>query len=213
MKHISKITGFVAGFACCVLVASCGNNNANNGANATDTTAGSATTAATIPAATPVSDTANNRTNSGAAPMNNNGGNADANFVMDVAQSNAQEIQMLKAGIDKGTSAALKSDARKMLMDHNKLAKEMSDYAGKKNINLPAADTSESMAMNGAPGASWDQDWVTKMVDGHQQTINKFESAQNTVTDPELKSMITKTLPTLHQHLKMVQDLQSKVSK
>ena len=49
------------------------------------------------------------------------------------------------------------------------------------------------------------------MVDAHQQTIDKFQQAQNDVSDPDLKTIITNTLPTLHKHLDMCKVLQAKM--
>jgi len=50
-------------------------------------------------------------------------------------------------------------------------------------------------------GAEFDRAFVKQMVDDHEQTIAKFEAAQNDVTDAELRGFIASTLPTLRQHL------------
>ena len=50
-------------------------------------------------------------------------------------------------------------------------------------------------------GAEFDRAFVKQMVDDHEQTIAKFETAQNDVTDAELRGFIASTLPTLRQHL------------
>ena len=119
---------------------------------------------------------------------------------------------MLQAGIDKGTDKMLKQDAQKMIADHKKLAGQMKDYCSKKNMAMPAMDNNMDMsAMNDKTGKDWDKAWVDMMADGHKSTIARFEKGQNEVTDADLKSMITMTLPTLHKHLDMVQQLQSKM--
>lgn len=200
MKRSIKNAGYlVIGSALMLSVYSCHSNSSSS----TTTTDSTATT--TTPAASPVSADSTAAAGNAAASTNKN-----QDFVTDVLKANAGEIQMLQAGIDKGTSKMLKDDAKKMLVDHKMLAKELTDYANKNNITLPAMDNNMDMGdMNSKTGKDWDAAWAGKMVDGHQQTITKFETSENEVTDPALKTLITNTLPTLHKHLDMVQKLQT----
>lgn len=197
MKSSIKNAGYlVIGSALMLSVYSC-NSSSNSSTTATDSTA----TATTTPAATPAAaDTAA----SAAATANPN-----QTFVTDVLKANAGEMQMLQAGIDKGTSKMLKDDAKKMLADHKMLATQLTDYANKNNIAVPAMENMDMSDMNSKTGKDWDAAWTDKMVAGHQATITKFETSENTVTDPALKTMITNTLPTLHKHLDMVTKLQA----
>ncbi|HXS37729.1 MAG TPA: DUF4142 domain-containing protein [Flavipsychrobacter sp.] len=207
MKPVFKISIYpLAGL---VLLALCSSltisSCSGNGTKSSDTTSSmSTTTTDTTAMAAKPSDTA-----AKGAEVDKN-----AAFVTDVVKANADEIMMLQAGIDKGTSKELKSDAKKMIKDHKSLAKEMGDYASKKNMTLPTLDTSmNNMGMDNTTGKDWDKSWTDKMVDGHQKTIDKFEASQNEVTDPDLKTLITNTLPTLHSHLDMCQKLQKDLNK
>src|SRR5262249_12263671 len=56
-------------------------------------------------------------------------------------------------------------------------------------------------------GSEFDREFIRQMVTDHEQTIAKFESAQNTVQDADLKMFITKTLPTLREHLNQARSL------
>jgi len=133
--------------------------------------------------------------------------NPDASFVIDAAKSNSQEMQMLEAGDEQGNNKKLKSNAKKMFTDHQKLGQQLLDYANKKNITLSADSSVDMSAMNGDDESTFDTAWTQKMITGHQEMITKFEQAQNTVSDPELKSMISNALPVLHSHLDMCQSL------
>lgn len=196
MNHLFKTTAYaLAGCALMFSVASCGNSN-NSTSSTTDTTS-TATTSSNV-------DSMNAANNNSAA------NNPNAAFVNEVTKSNNTEIQWLQAGIDNGTNKMLKDDAKKMLKDHKDLADKMQKYASQNNITpTDTAANADMTAMNGKTGKDWDQAWAAKMVDAHQQTIDKFNQAQNTVTDANLKTIITNTLPTLHQHLDMMQKLQS----
>jgi putative membrane protein len=202
MNRSIKNAGYaVIGSALFLSIYSC-NSSTSGSSSSSDSTATTATTSATT---TPVPDTAApSAANANAATANTN-----QDFVTTVLKANAKEMVMLQAGIDKGTDKMLKSDAKKMLADHKGLADKLTDYANKNNIALPPVDSSMDMSdMDSKTGKDWDKAWADKMVDGHQKTIAKFEASQNEVTDPALKDLITKTLPTLHKHLDMVQKLQ-----
>ena len=134
-------------------------------------------------------------------------------FVDDASSANTKEIAWLQAGIDHGTNKEMKAHAKMMMKDHKGLADAMNAYASKKGIDVPAADTAGIVSINENPGKEWDKEWVDKMVSAHQDAIDKFESAQTKVTDPELKAMIDKTLPTLHSHLDMMKGMQDKMAK
>lgn len=140
-------------------------------------------------------------------------GNPDSNFVVKVTNANRNEIAMLEAGVKMGTSKDLKAHAKMMLADHNKLAKKMDDYAKAKNYPVMPKDkaTDELADMNDKKGMDWDKAWTDKMVDGHNKTIKTFEDGRNDVKDPELKSIIDNTLPTLHSHLDMVTNLKNEM--
>lgn len=192
MKLAFRHTGFLAlSCALSLTVLSCGGNSAS-----TTTNADSTSSVTTMPA-----DTSNNMAAS----------NKDADFVNDAVTSNAKEMAWLQAGIDNG-GKDVKDDAKTMMKDHKDLADKMKDYASKKNITLPAdQDYSKDVDMGNKKGKDWDKAWTDKMVDEHQKTIDKFQKAQNDVTDPDLKTIITNTLPTLQKHLDMCKQLQGKM--
>jgi len=205
MKQAFKVSVYpLAGFAllalCSSLTFSSCSGNGNKSSDTTASTTTTDTTTAATPAAQPAADTTTT--------------NKNAAFVTDVVKANGDEIMMLQAGIDKGTSKELKADAKKMIKDHKSLAKALGDYASKNNVTLPTLDTSmNNMGMDNTTGKDWDKSWTDKMVDGHQKTIDKFEKIENEVTDPDLKTLITNTLPTLHSHLDMCQKLQKDLNK
>ena len=138
--------------------------------------------------------------------------NTDSTFLVDVAQANYQELQMLEAGATQGSNKTLKTTAKKMIDDHRKLNAEMGDYAAKKHIQLSTDTAADMSAMNGMDEYTFDTAWTQKMIDGHQQTIAKFEAALGYAKDPELRSWITATLPALHQHLDMCTTLMAELN-
>lgn len=134
-------------------------------------------------------------------------------FVNDAVENNNKELYFLALGKQMG-GADVKSSAKMMEADHKKMGDEVMAYAKAKGVAIEAdtTDTDHDMATR-EKGADWDKDWADKMVDDHEKTIRLFEDAENDVDDPELKTLITKSLPTLRHHLEMAKKLQDKMKK
>ncbi len=194
MKPIKVLSLFLMAGA--VTLASCGNSESSTTTTTTDT----ATLGEKVSAAV---DTAK----AALTPDPNK------SFVSDASSDNTKEIAWIQAGIDHGTSKELKAHAKMMLKDHKALGDQVAGYASKKSIEVPTVDTTGLASINEKPGKDWDKAWVDKMVDAHNDAIDKFEKAQGKVTDPDLKAIIDGALPKLHTHLDMMKGMQDKMSK
>lgn len=98
-----------------------------------------------------------------------------------------------------------------MLTDHEKMGREMKDFATGKNYKMPDIDTTNSVDINNMQGRDWDKAWADKMVDEHQKLVDKFERNFDMVQDQNLKNIITKNLPTIRSHLVKVKKLQGEL--
>ena len=188
-----------------ILVASGCNNSQNGNQSTTDST----TVSAKI-------DTAVQNLKQKAENLVNVG-NPDSDFVVKATIANKEEINILQAGIDNGTSKELKAHARMMLTDHKKLGDKVSAYASDKGYTLPADDNGkandELTKLNShSKGNDWDKAWVDFMVNAHSDDISMFEKAQNNAKDSTLKNMIGSALPVLQNHYDMVKQLQNNMS-
>jgi putative membrane protein len=68
------------------------------------------------------------------------------------------------------------------------------------------------MNLESLSGAEFDRAFANHMVMGHERAISKFEAASASLQDASLKKYADKTLPILNKHLRLAQDLQSKVA-
>jgi putative membrane protein len=59
-------------------------------------------------------------------------------------------------------------------------------------------------------GDQFDQGYLSDMAGDHTQAVSEFETASQSLSDPDLKKFATKTLPTLQKHSKMAQELNEK---
>lgn len=137
----------------------------------------------------------------------------DKDFVRDAVEANEKELKILADGQKLGTSKELKDAAKKMAADHEKLGKQMKDYASKKNITLDQDAHEMNHDIDGKKGTEWDKNWVDHMVEMHEKDVKDFEDAMDDVDDMELKTMISDALPVLRAHLDMAKALQARMSK
>jgi putative membrane protein len=77
----------------------------------------------------------------------------------------------------------------------------------------PAPDQQQQLDnMNNMSGADWDKAYTGSQLQAHQDAVSLFEMGSSSVQDIYLKALIDKTLPTLREHLQMVQDMQAKMN-
>jgi putative membrane protein len=62
-------------------------------------------------------------------------------------------------------------------------------------------------------GPAFDREYVSAMVKGHQDAVNRLSDARDRRIDPGVRKLIDSLLPTVKHHLQMAQALQGVVSK
>jgi putative membrane protein len=85
----------------------------------------------------------------------------------------------------------------------------------KKGALLPTTvshhETSTVEHLQKLSGADFDKAYVSDMLRDHKKDVKEFEKASQDLSDPDLKAFAAKTLPTLQEHLSMVQNLEAQV--
>jgi len=144
----------------------------------------------------------------------------DANIVAMVDEANMADSSSGNVAATKGTNAEVKTFGRDMMRDHHALRKMGQDLAKKLNVTpqMPPSDSSEAKdkawvdSLNSMPkGTSWDKAYIDHEVAAHQQVLSTLHTAEGAAQNAELKSLITKAIPTIEAHLKKAQDIQSKL--
>ncbi len=102
-----------------------------------------------------------------------------------------------------------------MVDDHSKANDKLKDLATKKNIDVPASVTDDQKKdidkLSKKTGADFDKAYVDMMVDDHKKDIGDFKKASGNVSDNDIKTFATNTLPTLQKHLDAIQNIKSKM--
>ena len=138
---------------------------------------------------------------------------SDKKFVMEAADGGMVEVELGKLAASKATDQKVKDFGQKMVDDHTKANNELKTVAQSKNVTLPAAVGAKNKALmdklSAMSGASFDKAYVAAMVKDHKKDVADFQKEANGGKDTDVKGFASKTLPTLQEHLKMIQDIQS----
>lgn len=167
--------------------------------------------------ATSNSGTASSGSTSTAKAAGKSMSRADQRLMQDFAQANLAEIQAGKAALGKTQNQEVKTFAQKMVDDHTQALQELQQVAQAKGVTLPTEPDRKHQAMlkkmEGMSGDAFDRSYMAQGgLTDHRDTHRMLQQAQSRAIDPDLKALVTKTLPVVDQHLNMAQQLQAGMS-
>ena len=137
----------------------------------------------------------------------------DRKFIEQAAGSGMFEVQVSQLATSRAKSPDVKSFASMLVDHHTKANDELTQLANAKGVELPAAPPramrNEVEGLAKKNGGDFDKDFIKNVgIKAHEKDIKAFEKASKDVKDPELKAWVTKTLPTLKEHLASAQKLE-----
>lgn len=151
----------------------------------------------------------------GSARAGSTASSVNQEFVSDAASGGMMEVELGTMAVQNASSQEVKDFGRRMIDDHSKVNDELKTIAAKENIPVPGGIKSESRddvdKLSKLTGSDFDKAYIDMMVSDHQKDIKDFEDMAENAQSPDLKAFAQKTLPTLRQHLKMAQDIQSRL--
>ena len=152
-----------------------------------------------------VKDTKEVAVESNDAKFNKNSNEKDAQFLVNAAEINIEEISLGKLAQQKGTTSHVKELGKMMEDQHTKSMNELVALAKLKNITLPTSQTESGQdaykKLSTKSGIDFDKQYADMMVTGHKDAIALFEKASDDSTDPAIKAMATNIIPALKTHL------------
>ncbi len=134
-----------------------------------------------------------------------NSSEKDAQFLVDAAEINREEISLGQLAQQKGASDHVKELGKMMENAHTKSLADLTALAQNKNISLPTSQTENGKdaykKLNDKSGNDFGKEYSNMMVNGHKEAIKLFEKASADCTDPDIKAWAAATLPALRTHL------------
>jgi putative membrane protein len=203
-----------------------GGNNNNNPAEGASTAPMPAAPAATTSAGSPMYNPANGASNAMApgattmapampatastSPM----AGGTTGFAAEAARGGMLEVRLADLALQKSNDADVKSFANRMKTDHTAANEKLKSVVGS-NEQLPTTLSAEQQqqvsSLESKSGKDFDKAYADTMVQDHQKDVSEFENAQNNAPTQDLRQFASQTLPTLKEHLKLAQQLQTKV--
>ena len=139
----------------------------------------------------------------------------DSKFLLEVMEANREEIQMADLASQKSTDLNVNSVAATLKNDHQGLLNQLTELAQRKSVTIPQPDTVKEMAdmkqLTDSKPADFNKNWIDVMIKNHQETLEKLQKAQSTVSDNDLRGWIKNTIPKVENHIAQLTALRQKV--
>ena len=131
----------------------------------------------------------------------------DVSFIQKAGGGGQQEVENGKLAEKQGKSADVKRIGARMVADHTKANKELTELANRKGVKF---DTRGVRAQN-MGAADLDRQYLKLLEVDHKKDIAEFQKEAKSGDDRDLKAWAAKTLPMLQEHLAMVEEAMRKV--
>ena len=132
-------------------------------------------------------------------------------FLTKAAQGGLAEVELGKLARERASSDAVKQFADRMVADHGKANEELAALAQRKGVTVPAEPGAKHAALRTRleklTGAAFDRAYVAEMLKDHRTDVAEFRRQAQSASDPDVKEWTAKTLPTLEDHLRQIEQL------
>jgi putative membrane protein len=140
---------------------------------------------------------------------------SDKAFVKEAAIGGMAEVDLGTLAKDKASNPDVKQFGDRMVTDHSKANDELKQWAQQKNVTLPTELDAKHKATHDRlaklSGPAFDKAYMADMVSDHVKDVAAFKKQATAAKDPDLKAWVSKTLPTLEDHLKQSREVQAKL--
>jgi putative membrane protein len=142
---------------------------------------------------------------------------AEMDFVKQATAAGMAEVDVGKLGAEKAADQSVKQFAQRMVDDHSKANEQLIKILGDKKVEvpkeLPADAASTKDRLSSLSGTDFDREFMTNMVSDHEKAVALFDKESKEGQDAQLKQFAEQTLPTIQDHLKQAQQIQSSLGK
>ena len=138
-------------------------------------------------------------------------------FVTQALTANKFEVAAATLAQMKSNNAQVKQFASKMITEHSALGVDLTDLAKSMELTIPTGieqeDQNNINALGLYTGSTFDKEFTRMMVAAHEKSTALFSQASSKTGVPsaDLRHFAETKIPSLQQHLKEAQALQSSV--
>lgn len=139
----------------------------------------------------------------------------DADFAVKAANGGLLEVQLGNLALTNASSAAVKQFGQMMIEDHSKASEELGKLAAAKNITIPAVLSSKAQKimddLSQKKGTDFDEDYISLMVEDHEEDIKEFKREVDNGKDAEMKAWAASKISILEHHLSGAKDAKERL--
>lgn len=136
-------------------------------------------------------------------------------FVKEIARNSMMEVEASQLAQEMAQSQEVKEYAQMIVNDHQQINEKLRNIAQQENIDFPESlkedQREEIQDLREKTGSDFDQAYMDKMVNKHEEAIDKLEKKLDEVQDQELQSFIDDTLNALRQHKQEAEQIQEQI--
>ena len=138
--------------------------------------------------------------------------NVDRIFAVAAMQGNNAELDMAQLALKQGTANEVLGYASKMIAEHEGLMREMQPalrrvLGTEPRERLAAPDALALRHLESVSPVDFDQDYAVQQIGDHLAALTAFQTEADNGSDPQLKAMARKWLPSIKAHLELAVDL------
>ncbi len=137
----------------------------------------------------------------------------DRTFALAAMQGNNAEMDMARLALQRTGADEIKGYAAKMIAEHGALMADMMP-ALRRTLRAPAPpqrlappDALAYRHLQGVGAVDFDQAYAMQQIGDHLATMTAFQTEADNGTDPQLKALARKWLPSIQSHLELAIDL------
>jgi len=136
----------------------------------------------------------------------------DYKFATEALQGGALEVTLGQLAEQKATDPSVREFAQRLVIEHKKANKELTQLLTQKGASLPDTMPKKSdkvsEKLQDETGAGFDKSYIKRMVKDHKNDVEEFQKAAEKSDDTELKSWAATTLFTLQEHLRVAETVE-----
>jgi putative membrane protein len=136
----------------------------------------------------------------------------DAQFIVNAAEINMEQIQLGQLAQQRGTTAHVKELGKRMEDAYTKSQRDLAALAQSKRITIPTSPTDNVKDayedLNDKSGNDFDEAYTDMVVSRHEDAIKTFEDATSDRYDTDVNNWAIATLPDLRTNLNYSLDTQ-----
>ena len=150
-------------------------------------------------------DTKENAEEHNEAKFDNNNQEKDAQFLVNAAEIDLQEIKLGQLAQQLGRTASVKELGKAMENAHTNSLNELTALAKSKMVTIPTSTTENALdaykKLNDKSGSDFDKSYADMMVNDHKDAVSVFEKISTDGNDADVKAWAASTLANLRMHL------------